>query len=63
MHVLAIPATVPPFAKTVRRILMHMRLVDATCGVVTARDLARMKPTALILNTVRAPLIATPITL
>jgi len=42
---------------------MHMRLVDATCGVVTARDLARMKPTALILNTVRAPLIATPITL
>ncbi len=36
---------------------LHMRLIDATRGIVTARDLARMKPTALIVNTSRAPLI------
>jgi D-3-phosphoglycerate dehydrogenase len=35
-----------------------MRLVDATRGIVTAADLARMKPTALLVNTSRAPLIA-----
>ncbi len=37
---------------------LHMRLVDATRGIVTAGDLARMKPTALIVNTSRAGLIA-----
>ncbi len=36
---------------------LHMRLVAATRGIVTAGDLARMKPTALIVNTSRAPLI------
>jgi D-3-phosphoglycerate dehydrogenase len=36
---------------------LHMRLVDATRGIVTAGDLARMKPTALLVNTSRAPLI------
>jgi D-3-phosphoglycerate dehydrogenase len=36
---------------------LHMRLVDATRGVVTAQDLARMKPTALLVNTSRAGLI------
>ena len=36
---------------------LHMRLVDATRGIVGARDLARMKPDALIVNTSRAPLI------
>lgn len=36
---------------------LHMRLVDATRGIVTARDLSRMKPTALLVNTSRAPLI------
>ena len=40
-------------------ISLHMRLVDATRGIVTAADLARMKPTALIVNTSRAPLIET----
>jgi D-3-phosphoglycerate dehydrogenase / 2-oxoglutarate reductase len=36
---------------------LHMRLVDQTRGIVTAADLARMKPTALLVNTSRAPLI------
>ena len=36
---------------------LHMRLYDATRGIVTAADLARMKPTALLVNTSRAPLI------
>ena len=39
-------------------ISLHMRLVDATRGIVTAADLARMKPAALIVNTSRAGLIA-----
>jgi D-3-phosphoglycerate dehydrogenase len=38
-------------------ISLHMRLVEATRGIVTAADLARMKPTALMVNTSRAPLI------
>jgi D-3-phosphoglycerate dehydrogenase len=38
-------------------ISLHMRLVDATRGIVTSGDLARMKPTALLVNTSRAPLI------
>src|SRR5262245_10715665 len=37
---------------------LHLRLIDATRGIVTAADLARMKPTALIVNTSRAGLIA-----
>ena len=36
---------------------LHMRLVDATRGIVRADDLARMKATALLVNTSRAPLI------
>ena len=38
-------------------ITLHMRLVDATRIIVSAADLARMKTTALIVNTSRAPLI------
>jgi D-3-phosphoglycerate dehydrogenase / 2-oxoglutarate reductase len=38
-------------------ISLHMRLVDATRHIVGAADLARMKPTALLVNTSRAPLI------
>jgi D-3-phosphoglycerate dehydrogenase / 2-oxoglutarate reductase len=37
---------------------LHMRLVEATRGIVTREDLARMKPSALLVNTSRAPLIA-----
>lgn len=37
---------------------LHMRLVEATRGIVTAADLARMKPSALLVNTSRAALIA-----
>jgi len=38
-------------------ISLHIRLVDATRHIVKASDLARMKPTALLVNTSRAPLI------
>jgi D-3-phosphoglycerate dehydrogenase / 2-oxoglutarate reductase len=36
---------------------LHMRLVDATRGIVTGSDLGGMKPTALLVNTSRAGLI------
>jgi D-3-phosphoglycerate dehydrogenase len=39
-------------------ISLHMRLLEATRGIVTAADLARMKPDSLIVNTSRAGLIA-----
>ncbi len=45
------------FLETSDVVSLHMRLVDATRGIVTADDLARMKPTALLVNTSRAPLI------
>lgn len=38
-------------------ISLHMRLVEGTRGIVTANDLSRMKPTALLVNTSRAALI------
>src|SRR5258707_880004 len=38
-------------------ISLHMRLVEATRGIVTGADLALMKPTALLVNTSPAPLI------
>jgi D-3-phosphoglycerate dehydrogenase len=38
-------------------ISLHMRLVDATRGIVRAADLARMKPSALFVNTSRAGLV------
>ena len=38
-------------------ISLQMRLVDATRGIVTAADLARMKPSGLLVNTSRAGLI------
>ncbi|HEX3400381.1 MAG TPA: D-2-hydroxyacid dehydrogenase family protein [Acetobacteraceae bacterium] len=38
-------------------ISLHLRLVPQTRGIVTAADLGRMKPTAILVNTSRAPLI------
>ena len=45
------------FFETCDVISLHMRLVEATRGIVTPTDLARMKPTALLVNTSRAGLI------
>jgi D-3-phosphoglycerate dehydrogenase len=45
------------FFETCDIVTLHMRLVDATRHIVTAADLARMKPTALFVNTSRAPLV------
>lgn len=38
-------------------ITLHLRLNDATRGIVTLDDLSRMKPTALLVNTSRAELV------
>jgi len=38
-------------------VTVHLRLVDATRGIVTADDLRRMKPSALFVNTSRAGLV------
>jgi D-3-phosphoglycerate dehydrogenase len=45
------------FFATADVLSLHLRLVDATRGCVTRADLARMKPTALLVNTSRAELI------
>ncbi|MBZ5603820.1 MAG: D-2-hydroxyacid dehydrogenase family protein [Acidobacteriia bacterium] len=45
------------FFETCDVVSLHMRLVPATRGIVTSPDLARMKPTALLVNTSRAALI------
>lgn len=39
-------------------ISLHIKSNDATRGIITAADLARMKPTSLLVNTSRAPIIA-----
>jgi D-3-phosphoglycerate dehydrogenase / 2-oxoglutarate reductase len=36
---------------------VHLRLIKETTGIITRADLARMKPTALFVNTSRAPLV------
>lgn len=46
------------FLSTCDIISLHMRLVPATRGIISAADLASMKPTALLVNTSRAGLIA-----
>jgi D-3-phosphoglycerate dehydrogenase / 2-oxoglutarate reductase len=54
----AVAANKDEFFETCDVLSLHMRLVEATRGIVTSDDLARMKPTALLVNTSRAPLIA-----
>jgi D-3-phosphoglycerate dehydrogenase len=54
---LAVADSKETFLETCDVISLHMRLVDATRGIITADDLARMKPTALLVNTSRAGLV------
>ena len=54
----AAAASKEEFFATCDVISLHLRLNDATRGIVGRDDLARMKPTALIVNTSRAGLIA-----
>ena len=54
----AVAASKAEFFETCDVLSLHMRLVDATRGIVAAADLARMKPGALLVNTSRAGLIA-----
>lgn len=53
----AVPKSKQEFFATCDVISLHMRLVEATRNVVTATDLAHMKPSALLVNTSRAQLI------
>src|SRR5215471_6121183 len=50
-------ATKAAFFERCDVISLHMRLVDATRGIVKAEDLGRMKPTATLVNTSRAGLV------
>ncbi len=54
----AVAASQAAFFEQCDVVSLHLRLVDATRGIVTAAALARMKPTALLVNTSRAGLIA-----
>jgi D-3-phosphoglycerate dehydrogenase len=53
-----VPASREAFFGDADVISLHIPLNQETRGIVTAADLARMKPTALIVNTSRAPIIA-----
>lgn len=46
------------FFASVDVLSLHLRLGDATRGIVTSEDLARMRPDALFVNTSRAELVA-----
>lgn len=53
-----VAASKPDFFARADVLSLHVRLKDDTRGIVGPEDLARMKPTALIVNTSRAELIA-----
>jgi D-3-phosphoglycerate dehydrogenase len=53
----AAAATREAFFEQADVLTLHLRLNDATRGIVTADDLARMKPDALFVNTSRAELV------
>ena len=55
---MAVAASREDFFERCDVLSLHMRLVEATRGIVTGPDLARMKPTALFVNTSRAGLVA-----
>jgi D-3-phosphoglycerate dehydrogenase len=52
-----VPSSKEAFFEECDVLSLHMRLVDATRGIVSQADLGRMKPTALFVNTSRAGLI------
>jgi D-3-phosphoglycerate dehydrogenase / 2-oxoglutarate reductase len=52
-----VPSSKETFFEECDVVSLHLRLVPATRGIVTAGDLARMKPDALLINTSRAGLI------
>ena len=52
-----VPTSREEFFSTSDIVSLHLRLYPTTTGIVTAADLAQMKPTALLVNTSRAPLI------
>ncbi len=53
----AVASTQAAFYAACDVVSLHLRLVPETRGIVTRTDLARMKPTALLVNTSRAGLI------
>ncbi len=54
----AVAASREAFFESADVVTLHLPLNEATQGIITAQDLSRMKPTALLVNTSRAPLIA-----
>lgn len=54
---ITVAASRADFFATSDVISLHVRLYPATRGIITAADLALMKPTSLLVNTSRAPLI------
>lgn len=55
---LAVAASQAEFFARSDVLSLHLRLNEETRGIVTAEDLARMKPTALLVNTARSQLVA-----
>ncbi len=53
----AVAASKDAFFESCDVLSLHMRLLAATRGIVTADDLARMKPSSLLVNTSRAGLV------